>query len=212
MSPFAFLWAQGVDDLIGILIVILFIIIPAIGQLVAKLRGAKPQQPQGGAQPDRPRPIRRQAQEVEDEIGEFLRRAARRHGGKPGEPAEAPRPAAKPVMAEAVKPPPRTTEAKAEHFARERFAKQVSQLGQQVAEEKKQMAKHPHDVFDHDVGQLSASTKRRERPAIPARSATAAGQTPSIAVGVAAMLTNTENIRQAIVLNEVLQRPEHRWS
>lgn len=219
MNALAFPFAQGVDDLVGILIVILFIVIPAIGQLVSKLREAKPPQPQDRAQAGGQRPIRRPARDVEDEIGEFLRRAARRHGGKPGEPgepAEPPRPAAKPMMAEAVKGPepaeaagpPAAARAGADHFAGGRLSKQASQLGRQATEQEKQMAKHRQEVFDHDAGQLAAPPKRRKRASL---SATKVSKTPTAAVGVAAMLASTESIRQAIVINEVLQRPEHRW-
>ena len=31
------------------------------------------------------------------------------------------------------------------------------------------------------------------------------------AAGFAALLADADSIRQAIILNEILQRPEHRW-
>jgi hypothetical protein len=68
-----------------------------------------------------------------------------------------------------------------------------------------------HEVFDHKLGSLKdmpdESAARAETPAdrgVPFPATAAAG--------VAAMFANPGNIRQAILINEILQRPEHRWS
>jgi hypothetical protein len=80
----------GLGDLIGIIMVILFIVIPAIGQLLAKGNQQqnqprpRPRPPAGGAGN---RPGQAGQDPIQDEIGEFLRRAKRRRAGQQGEPA-----------------------------------------------------------------------------------------------------------------------------
>ncbi len=95
-----------VGQWLGLLVVILFIVLPAIGNLIAsarekaaqaeRARGPQPQEPGGAAGP--------RGQAVDDEIAEFLRRAAEARGeqeaparpaaleGRPGQRPPRPRP------------------------------------------------------------------------------------------------------------------------
>ncbi len=70
--------------------------------------------------------------------------------------------------------------------------------------------KHLKQVFSHPVGHLSTSLREEQAAALtPTQMATAA-KTLRDASGIAQMLTHA-NLKTAVVLNEVLQRPEHRW-
>ena len=72
------------------------------------------------------------------------------------------------------------------------------------------------DVFDHELGSLRSTlgesalgAEVREDETPEDRS----GSLPSTAAaGLVAMFAEPGNIRQAILINEILQRPEHRWS
>ena len=59
--------------------------------------------------------------------------------------------------------------------------------------------------FDRKLGSLAKRTSRQATtPATPLT-------TETMAADIAAMFADTEHIRQAIVINEILTRPTHRW-
>jgi len=59
--------------------------------------------------------------------------------------------------------------------------------------------------FDHGLGSLDARHASRMEEQKPTETA------PSQAAQMAALLSSPDGIRQAIVLNEILRRPEERW-
>ena len=77
------------------------------------------------------------------------------------------------------------------------------------------MEDHLHDVFDHDLGMLdgtpgeSAEAARAEEAETPDDRVSPVPVTA--AAGLAAILADATGLRQAILLNEIFQRPEHRW-
>ena len=85
------------------------------------------------------------------------------------------------------------------------IAQHSSQLGQSVIRADEQFDDELHSKFDHELGSLSQRHDKRmsEQEAAPEP------KTP--AQQIAAMLTNPEGVRQAIVLNEILRRPADRW-
>jgi hypothetical protein len=209
------------------------VIVSVVGQMIAKWREAQQQAQRRAQQQQRParpaagpqrppgqqgRPAGAGQDPLKDEIGEFLRRAAeRRTGGpaqaggrpappppvapvppqaaRPSRPAPAPtRPSPRPVQAQVVRPtaPPRVVERPVV----------LDHLTSELELVDEEMEKHIHDVFEHRVGTLT----RAQSEAI----AKAVG-TPTAALGLAAMLRDPLSLRQAIVLNEILHRPEHRW-
>lgn len=222
MSPTLPLLALGAEELIGYLIVILFIVIPAIGQLIAKMREQK--KPEAGA----PGPIRRPArhpagqpaeQAVDDEIGDFLRKATNRLGQKR---QEAPRPVAAQVVGEQVFEAEVAAEEKplggqlrqhvGDYLDAGKFQQRAGELGYEVGQADENLDEHLHDVFDHKLGRLAGK---------PGESATPTGlaeakppqtkMSPTAAAGFAALLSDAGSIRRAIVISEILQRPEQRW-
>jgi hypothetical protein len=228
------LLAVDISQVIGVIVVILFIIVPAIGQLLAKM--GQQQRPGGGRPPGRPpagggpaagRPA---AGGLEDEIGEFLRRAAQRRQAQAAPPPP-PRghPVGPPAMAQPVRPqlvqaevvrPQALGEGIKQHVGEYldpgEFQRRAAGLGEEVAQADEQIEQRLHARFNHQVSSLADTPG--ESAAVP-RVAPAGepedrvGELPSTAAaGLAAMLGSSEGIRRAIVINEILTRPEDRWT
>ena len=221
-------------DVIFFVIVILFLVIGGLTQLFKKLQEAQ-------RDPRRPRPggIRPQAgpgrDPVRAEIQQFLREAAGRRGGaapqqapRVGPPPAAPqrpgpggwpqRPAETPVLLEPIEAVPEPSSV-AEHVGRQvpkqQFGGLPSDVGRRLERSGEAVQGHVHDVFDHRVGRLEG-TPGESTYATQAEEADTPEDRiiplpPTVAAGLAAMLAEPTSLRQAIVLSEILQRPEHRW-
>jgi hypothetical protein len=96
------------------------------------------------------------------------------------------------------------------------FTQRSTQLGSEVAQADKQIDEHLHQVFDHRVSKLEA---------VPGEAATApVAIAPELteqslldipatfATGLTDLLADPDSVRQAIVMNEILHRPEERWA
>lgn len=169
---------------------------------------------------------------VFDEIEQFLARARQaaqqaqgQQGGAPPRPAAGPV-AAEPVVAELAEP--RRTLAGGPVLSagrlgtQERVAAEVARttdtsdvtanidrLGDAVEVADDVMEAHLKEVFDHRLGSLQAAASPSVASAAPkTRKAAKALPAP---IGFAAMLANTGNVRNAIVMSEILQRPTDRW-
>jgi hypothetical protein len=223
------LLALNIGNLIWLIVVIVFIVLPAIGQLLAK--AGHQQRPGGGPRPLRPpgggAPARRPpAGGLEDEIGEFLRRAAqqrRAQAAPPPRPGPPPAPASAtgPQVVEAeVVPTPALGEGIKRHVGQYldagEFRQRAAQLGGEVAQADQQVEQRLHSRFDHELSLLAATPgESAQAPAAEQpidRLGPAAALPPTAAAGLAAMLGSSEGIRQAIVINEILTRPEDRWT
>lgn len=210
----------AIDPALIKLIVIIFIfVVPAIGKLLEKLRQIPP--PAGRPIPPRPADV-----DVADEIEDFMRRAAERHARKGTRPVvvetaapPAPKPAAAaPVKAEVVVEQPvggQVTEHVSKYLDSQQFANRESQLGQEVAQADKQINEHLQQVFDHRVSKLEAVPgEAAKAPAAyePPDLVGAAADIPdSFATRLLDLMVNPDSLRQAIILNEILHRPEERW-
>ena len=194
-----------------ILVMIVFVVVTVLSQVLGKFREAQKQgqQPaQPGDAPKRPKPL-------ENEIRQFLRGALERPGGRGAKgPAKPARPAQAAVEAEVVAAEP--------VGLRERLeARQPrtldSSLGQDVAAQAdSKMASRVQSVFDHKLGTLEGRPGgAASQPAVTEAQSPQDQITPlpsTAAAGLAAMFSNAQNIRQAVLIQEILQRPEHRWS
>jgi len=221
MIPVTPLLAQG--ELIGILIMILVFVVPAILQALNK-QAQRQKGPPGRRPPARPAVGKRPAAgDVEAEIEEFLRRAAQPRGVQP------PRPAARPAMAQLAGGPRGPGEVArdrpvgvgmAEHVQkyldRDEFQRRAAELGGQAARTDQQTERHLQQVFGHEVSHLadvpgeSAAVPQVEEPG---EADDRIREFPTTAAaGLAALFSDATSIRQAIIINEILQRPEHRWS
>ena len=209
MQHFPFLFAAAAD-VIQIIVVVLFIVVPVVGQLLSKMKQA--QQPGGAPGPRKP-PV-----EVADEIEVFMRRVL---GGEeaPEEPKPRPQPAEQPVQAVVIEDEPRVKQL-AEHvknyFDSEKSTKQTDSLGREVAFKKNQFEQHVHQVFDHQLGELDLAASQASpvkiETALTGLGQSRAEEPPLFAAGLSAMLSNPDSLAQAIALSEIIHRPEERWS
>jgi hypothetical protein len=225
------LWAAGWEEAIGVVVVIVFILISFLGQLLGKLREGRRAQPKGprGPQAQGPgRPGGRDA--LRDELDEFLRGAkARRPANQPQAARQpAPRPAAprpperrrptQDVVAVEVIEEPRDAGV-ADHVRRRMADEQLRQahpaVGGGIARAERQADSRLHQLFDHGIGSLVGAAGESGGPVQPIEAGSLEyGIAPvpiTVAAGLAAMLAHPGNLRQAIVLSEILQRPEQRW-
>jgi hypothetical protein len=216
MNVFAPLWAMDIDTLIKVGLIILFIVIPAIGQILAKMKQAQP--PGGGVRPPKP-PMPAPAGNVGDEIEEFMRRAAQRRDKKGVRPGAQRQPAAEePVRAEVVAERPvggQVTEHIKKYLDQSEFSRRTSQLGGEVAQADRQIDQRLHQKFDHAVSRLAGvpgeAAVAPVAIAIPDLAASISDLPVTSPTDLALLLTNPDSLRQAIVLNEILHRPEERW-
>ncbi|MCE9524767.1 MAG: hypothetical protein K8R36_01785 [Planctomycetales bacterium] len=68
-----------------------------------------------------------------------------------------------------------------------------------------------HQTFDHQVGRLKKTTEATPDVSREDSNATASVVAKATVLGIAHMLQNPQNIRSAIILNEVFNRPTDRW-
>jgi hypothetical protein len=89
--------------------------------------------------------------------------------------------------------------------ASETFQKEVADLGSRVKQADAQFDVQLHQKFDHELSRLGdKSAVATSQPSTPV-------ETKSPAAQIAAMLASSDGVRQAVVLNEVLNRPTDRW-
>jgi hypothetical protein len=86
-----------------------------------------------------------------------------------------------------------------------KFRESASHLGEQVGQADERLSAHLNQAFAHQVGNLAGQPNEVERGgAAVIHSVVSGGQ-------IATMLHDPRMFRHAIVLNEILTRPEHRW-
>lgn len=138
---------------------------------------------------------------------------------------------APPEPAAPVAEPPRESVAQyvAEHIDSSKFAQRASSLSN-IQKETDEFQQHMSRVFDRGIGKLdkgplgmfeaagqnaaaasAAAATSATTAAGGAESATAPIATFKVASNIALFLAGRKNIRDAIILTEILQRPEHRW-
>lgn len=212
MSPVLPLLAALDVFLIKAVVVIIVFILAGIAQLMAKLQQIKP--PAG-------RPARPVPPDVAAEIDEFMRRTASRRNvpAAPPTPASPPSPT-QPVRVEAATEPPvggQVEEHVKKYLDVQAFSRRSEELGEEVAQQvDREIDQHLHQVFDHRVSQLELVGGEAAAPPAATFEASdttedAAAESTPVAVGVLDLIGNPESLRQAIILNEILQRPEARW-
>ena len=225
-------------DLAKAIVPLIFLVIWVISQATAgKAKGqpARKAPPRARVRPADPQPDRPPGGDFSGEIEDFLRKAAqRREGQKPdaAEPARQQRPQqpvaqarreqprqatpaprkqlASPPVAQLAKPrekkPKRDITANVEeHLDTSRIGqRQITSLDQAPS-----IATHVSQVFDHTVGRLASRDLVSDaQTAVASSEVKRAAAEPVMFVS---LLANPENLQQAVILNEILQRPEHRW-
>ena len=153
-----------------------------------------------------------------DEIEEFLRQAAARR--KKQTPRSAPEiQYVEPVIIEAeliradLDAPPEMGSVSARQLDTSEFNQRSAHMGERPAMADDVMEAHLKEKFAHQVGSLAggatqvATHYEDQAPVSPAAQKTA---TP-VASTIIEMFRTPANVRNAIILHEILQRPEDRW-
>ena len=206
--------------LIKLIVILLIIVIPAIGNAITKAREARNRLPRPGGQPGVP--PRAADKSVQSEIDDFLRRVA--EPKKAGKPAAAntvvrmprkpvaPLARPKPITAEVVDTGPGgggVTDHVRKFLDSTEFQRRRGELGGEVTQADEKFEQRLQGTFEHRLGQLGAATPEPASEMLSASSTGVLGT--SIPSGIAALFTTPDSIRQAVVINEILQRPVHRW-
>jgi hypothetical protein len=193
-----------------IIILIVFIIIPLIGVVTSKLREMG--QPSNAVPPDRTSSGR-----IQEQIDEFLRRAAQRRGGQPA--AEQPKavPQPQPDNDDDAPVGGRLGQASQKYMDTSDFSRRSDELGGEVVQSDRQFTQQVGHAFSGEVSRLSLRPGEAAKPmeAVEAEedgpvylSRPTLDALPLDGSGLDELLGSPENIAQAIIMAEVLRRPE----
>ncbi|MEX0585971.1 MAG: hypothetical protein WD176_04970 [Pirellulales bacterium] len=214
--------AADLKEILGAIVPIVAFLLWIIVQVLGKGQQA------GGGQAKPAVPPRKRPREdaLTTEIDEFLTEARRRRT----ETAQ-PEPPRRPVAETFVEPPrqrprrPTKTAAPIEavlvpddvggenvaehvkkHLDTSKFKTRANALGDRVEDADDDMEAHLRQVFDHRVGRLGTA------PSSAAVVTTAAvDASTTVSSDLATRLTNPQQIRDVIIFNEIIMRPEGRW-
>jgi hypothetical protein len=229
----------ALTDLIGVVVAIVFIIIYSLNHLLQgkgnQPPGRNPQR-RPGEPAERPlRPAQPQQKpkdavsQLNSEIEQFLKRAGQRRSEKPARdraagpppsrPPKPPQPAREPLREQAVDVEPvehrgfdDVATSVEKHMANRSFAQRAEHLADDIERADEDMEAHLQQAFSHKVGTLAGESPQASAAAVTdtASKVTDEGST-AMATALAAMLATPQGMRQAILLGEILVRPEHRW-
>lgn len=116
------------------------------------------------------------------------------------------------VAAELAESTDRVSASVAAHLrGAQQISEHTSHLSDRVDAADDQMDARLHQTFDHQVGRLKQTTEAMATVSRSDSNATAAVVAKATVLGIAHMLQSPENIRSAIILNEVFNRPLDRW-
>lgn len=88
------------------------------------------------------------------------------------------------------------------------FVRRASQLGEDLAQTDERLEARLHEKFDHGLGNLAARREAREAADLVEAGITG---TPTAAENLLEMLSTPQGVQQAIIMNEILNRPADRW-
>jgi hypothetical protein len=180
-------------------------------------RGLNPPQPQG-------KPVSPQQSQLNAEIEQFLKRAGERRDRtrkeSPPPVKTAPKAPPRTLVTPPAEPRATTTPPKArdistvaasveKHLGGRRFEERAEHLADDIVRADLLMEEHVKSAFGHRLGTLGDPAVAP--PAAPVTDVAPTINTPSAADNLAALLANPQNIRHAIILNEILSPPRHRW-
>jgi hypothetical protein len=198
-----------------------------------------PQAPFGPQAPGGPKPPQQRPQtpkSVKEEIEQFIRRATQQAetGGKPPRqlaparrvaqsrkdaplPSSAPAKSPQPIQAQVVRERPvggEVSEHVRKYLDEKEFVQRASSLGGEIAQADDKIEQHLRNVFEHKISHLAGRAGETAVAPAPVPTGFFQDEVPAVSaagVGLAVLLNNIDNLRQAIVLNEILQRPVDRW-
>lgn len=229
------LLVAAIGDWLQFLIPLVFFIIYAINQLLSgnKKQPPLPRIPRRNPEPERPRrseasppptspPAGSGQSQLNAEIEQFLKRAEQRRSQSARREPPAKRPPEIPERRPAPAEPARNLEpapqrelssvalSVEQHMGQRGFRQRVEHLADDITRADEQMEEHLKQAFGHRVGTLGDANPGSMTPATDV-AATTEVETSAVAMALAKALSNPQSIRQAVVLQEILVRPEHRW-
>jgi hypothetical protein len=212
-------------EFIKVVVLLVLAGLAGLGKLLAGAQKVPPGQ--------RPRPAQPPPADVADEIETFLRRAARRQEAPKPAPTEPvrqvqapfrklpPRQPEQPILAEAVgekSPKPvggQVTDHVNKYLDTEEFGRRTARLGDEVAQADREIDQHLHQVFDHTLSRLTDVPGEAAAPptavAPPGLVEASPEALTSSSESLLAFFTDPDTLCQAVVLSEILHRPEERW-
>jgi len=194
-------------DVVTIGIVIVFIIVPLIRAVASKMRAmVLPANPLSPGQNDGGR--------IQEQIDEFLRRAARRSGQPVVDKLQ-------PVEIVAEEDAPvgdRVGQQVQKYMDTSDFRRRSEELGGEVAQSDQQFTQQVGQAFSDQVGRLASRPGEAAQPrdvveveaSMPEYlSRPTLDALPIAGSGLAELLGSPENIVQAVIMAEILRRPEY---
>jgi hypothetical protein len=204
-------------DIVSALIPVVVFIIWVIGQIANRGKAAQP--PQRPLRP-MPKPAAADAAapdgqtSVYDEIETFLARARQQiqPPASPKQPVEAIVVPEKRTVKTAARKPQNGGRQSVDDYVRQHMStvamdRHVDELGDAVEVADDRMEAHMQEKFQHRLGALDRTSQTPE--AIAAAASSTAVTEKSI--DFAALLADGDDVKRAIVVNEILQRPAARW-
>ncbi|MEX2115165.1 MAG: hypothetical protein WD845_18370 [Pirellulales bacterium] len=194
-------------------------------------RAMRPPQAPGHA-PAAPEP-RGQAAQLNQEIEQFLKRAGQRRGespqreraataseSRPRAPRKPPAPQQRPSLRDEpidvdvvpLDEPRRDSVAASveRHMQSGSFAQRAEHLADDIVRADQEMEDHMQAAFGRRVGTLAGETPAASGPVTDVQTSVVT-DAPSPAAAFAQILRTPQGMREAVVLSEILARPEHRW-
>jgi hypothetical protein len=231
------LLAAGIGEFLSAIVPIVFLIIYVLNHLLApKNRPQQRQQPQRRPAERAERPLNRppleQAPQGEQaklnaEIEQFLKRASQRRDDRssrerPTRAKAPPKPPPKPIgpprsdqgvegQALERRPLGSVAESVEKHLSNRGFSERAEHLADDIADADRQMEEHLQKAFTRRVGTLAATTPLAAAGPVTDAPPAAIEKTPPAAAALASALATPQGMREAVILSEILQRPEHRW-
>lgn len=169
---------------------------------------------------------------MSDEIAEFLRRAAQRRAEQmqqqqraaqqqyaPPPPPQPLRPAPVVVEAEIVEeddltpvraPLSRVAQHVAQHLDTREFAERAERMADVTEQADERMESHLHQAFDHRLGNISSGTQSITAAVTPVADDEVKARV-ALNHPLLSMLRQTQSVRNAIILSELLERPTKNW-
>jgi hypothetical protein len=194
-------------NLFTILLALVFIIIPLIRVLAAKAR-------ENAQVPNLAPPNRNDGGQIQQQIDEFLRRAAQRRGGPP----VTPEPQAAEIVPDDDAPVGgRVGKEVQKYLDTSEFRRRSEELGGEVAQADQQFTQQVGQAFSGQVSRLAARPGEAAQPVEvddtgPAEPEYLSRPTldalPVAGSGLAELLGSPENIAQAVIMAEILRRPD----
>ncbi|TWT75618.1 hypothetical protein Pla123a_31280 [Posidoniimonas polymericola] len=218
-------------DVIGYLVVIVFVV---LRYLLSEMGGEKKPKPARPRPAPQPRPVGPPQDDLRSEVDEFLRRAK---GLPPREQEPAPQrslePAAEPIIIEPNRPRqgqrsraagrqamPAAGRSEPDphlggsvqehvsqhvgHLAESQLAENAARLGEDLGQTDERLEARLKAKFEHRLGRLKQQEEAPLPEVDPLGNVLDARQ-------LAALLASPEGVRNAVVLNEILKRPIDRW-